>query len=57
MRGTDSIHGGLGSDSCLATFDNHGGDTIVGGPGTDIWYADPGDHASTVEKKIICFAD
>ena len=35
----------------------YGGDTIVGGPGTDIWYADAADHASTVEKKIICFAD
>jgi hypothetical protein len=57
MRGTDSIHGGLGSDACLATFDHYGGDTIVGGPGTDIWYGDPADHPSTVEKKIICFAD
>ena len=27
------------------------------GPGIDIWYGNPADHASTVEKKIICFAD
>ena len=25
--------------------------------GIDIWYADPSDHVSKVEKKIICFAE
>ena len=30
---------------------------VFGGDGTDIWYADAGDHVSGVEKKIACFAE
>ena len=30
---------------------------MVHANGIDIWYADPSDHVSKVEKKIICFAE
>ena len=55
--GIDSVNGGLGHDSCLATLDGSGGDVIRGGPGNDIWDADSGDDVAGVEQQIQCFAD
>lgn len=49
-HGTDVLNGGAGDDSCLATWDNAGGDTVIGGPGHDIWGGDPGDTAQSVEE-------
>jgi len=57
FRGWDFISGGDGADSCLATWDGGGHDTIKGGAGRDIYYADNVDTVKTAERKIICFAE
>jgi hypothetical protein len=57
FSGIDTVRGGPGGDTCLATLDDSGGDTIFGGPGVDIWDADMTDAVHTVEDQIQCFAD
>jgi hypothetical protein len=57
FRGWDFISGGLGNDDCLATYDGAGHDTIVGGAGSDNWFADNVDDVSSVEDKFPCFAE
>lgn len=57
FNGRDYINGGNGNDHCLATWDSSPGDTIYGGLGRDLWYADNGDTVKTAEVKVICFAE
>jgi hypothetical protein len=56
FNGLDRINGGSGDDSCLATFDQAGGDILIGGRGFDIWFADPADDVRGVEQRLQCFA-
>ena len=56
FNGVDLVNGGPGDDSCLATFDGSGGDTLIGGLGFDIWYADAADEVQGVEQRILCYA-
>jgi Ca2+-binding RTX toxin-like protein len=48
--GIDTVSGGKGDDSCLATWDDRGGDSVIGGPGHDIYGADAGDRVSSAEE-------
>jgi hypothetical protein len=57
FKGFDRINGGAGDASCLSTFDQAGGDTLLGGPGFDIWLADGADDVQGVEKRVQCFAE
>jgi hypothetical protein len=57
LEGIDEVNGGRGSDFCLATKDNAGGDTLRGGQGTDVGDADPGDQVQSLETRVVCFAE
>src|SRR3990172_3502781 len=57
FRGWDFISGGDGNDECLATADGGGHDTIIGGAGSDNWWADNVDDVSSVEDEFPCFAE
>jgi hypothetical protein len=53
----DFVSGGAGDDSCVSTWDRDGDDIVVGGPGHDIFFADPGDTRRSVEQSAGCIGD
>jgi hypothetical protein len=57
FQGKDVMRGGRDGDGCLATADDSPGDTIVGGQGTDGYFADRGDRVVSAEMKLreTCF--
>lgn len=48
-QGIDVLRGGRGSDWCLWSEDGIGDDTIVGGPGKDMYIADSDDKLISAE--------
>jgi hypothetical protein len=57
FNGIAAVFGGRGNDPCLATADNSGGDTLVGGVRDDVGDGDPDDDVSGIEQVATCFAD
>jgi Ca2+-binding RTX toxin-like protein len=47
--GDDLVAGGRGNDVCLDLLDGRSGDQIRGGPGRDLYEADPGDEVRSAE--------
>jgi len=55
--GADRVYGGDGNDACVTTIDGSGNDELLGGPGTDNYWSDPGDEVTSAEIFGPCFAE
>ncbi|HXJ67107.1 MAG TPA: choice-of-anchor Q domain-containing protein [Actinomycetota bacterium] len=52
--GADVLLGGAGNDPCLDAQDGHPNDSVDGGPGTDHYRSDAGDHVVRAEVRSSC---